>query len=163
MAAPMVSGVAALMVSLNPGISAIDLRALLLQHARRSSLPVAAGYADALNSALAATTTVGYDSTQPPRVQILRATSDAKRTQLQVAVIGSTQAIKRYRVRLDNKNVAALTARKATFTVSLPRRGRRAQVDAVDASGRRLAGAKRTVSRLRAGKRLVNRGRGVGT
>ena len=38
MAAPMVSGVAALMVSLNPGISAIDLRALLLQHAgdRRS-------------------------------------------------------------------------------------------------------------------------------
>ncbi|HEY6888453.1 MAG TPA: hypothetical protein VI300_11755, partial [Solirubrobacter sp.] len=161
--APMVAGVAALMVSLNPGISAIDLRALLLQHALRSSLPVAAGYADALDSALAVTTAVGYDSTQPPRLQILNATADAKRTQLQVAVVGSTQAIKRYQVRLDNKNVAALTARRATFTVSLARRGRRARIDAVDASGRRLATVKRKVTRLRAGKRLVNRGHGVGT
>ena len=163
MATPMVSGIAALMVALNPAISAIDLRALLLQHAARSKLPVAAGYADALTSTLAATTTVGYGSTQPPRLQVLRATGDGKRTQLQVAVVGSTQAIRSYRVRLDGKRVASLTARASIFTVSLARRGRRAQIDALDASGRSLATVKRAVKALRAGKGGVNRGRGVGT
>jgi subtilisin family serine protease len=163
MAAPMVSGVAALMVSINPNISAIDLRALLLGHAGRSSLPVGAGYVDALDSVLATTTAVGSGTTQAPRLQILRATAEAKRTQLQVAVIGSTQAIRTYRVTLDNKRVASLTARRATFTVTLSRKGRNARIDALDASGRPLATVKKTVNRLRAGKRDVNTGKGIGT
>ena len=120
MAAPMVSGVAALMVSVNPNISAIDLRAQLLQHARRTRLPVAAGYVDALQSVLAATTAVGHDSTQPPQLRILRATTKGRRTQLQVAVVGATQGIRSYRVRLDRSKVAGLAARGATFTVTLP-------------------------------------------
>jgi hypothetical protein len=161
MAAPMVAGVAALMVSVNPGISAVDLRALLLQHAGRSTLPVAAGYVDALDSVLATTTAVGGNATQPPRLKILRATSEARRTQLQVAVFGSTQAIRSYRVLLDGKRVAGLAARKATFTLTIPRRGRRVQVNALDASNRPLTTAKRKVNRLRAGKRGVNSGRGV--
>jgi len=162
MAAPMVSGVAALMVSVNPNISAIDLRAQLLQHARRTRLPVAAGYVDALQSVLAATTAVGHDGTQPPQLRILRATTKGRRTQLQVAVVGSTQAIRSYRVRLDRGKAAGLAARGSTFTVTLPRRGRRVQVDAIDASGRPLATVKKTVSRLRAGKRDVKSGKGVG-
>ena len=56
-----------------------------------------------------------------------------------------------------------MTARRATFTVALQRRGRRARVDALDASGRRLATAQRRVTQLRAGKRGVTRGRGIGT
>ena len=41
--------------------------------------------------------------------------------------------------------------------------GRKVRVDALDASGRRLASAQRRVAQLRAGKRGVNRGRGIGT
>ncbi len=44
MAAPHVTGVAALMAAVAPGLFAADLRALLLQHAARSSAPVAAGH-----------------------------------------------------------------------------------------------------------------------
>jgi subtilisin family serine protease len=59
MAAPMVTGVAALMASVNPRLGAADLRALLLQNATHSSLRVAAGYVDAQRSVLAAATAYG--------------------------------------------------------------------------------------------------------
>ncbi len=163
MAAPMVSGVAALMAAVNPGISASDLRGLLLQDAARSSLPVGAGYLDALDSVLAATTAVGFNTTQPPSVRILSATTHRSRIQLQVAVVGATQALKRYRVTIDGRRVAALTARRPTFTVTLPRHGRRVEIDALDASGHALASAARPVSALQAGKRGVTHGQRVGT
>jgi glycine betaine/choline ABC-type transport system substrate-binding protein len=161
MASPMVAGVAALMASVNPGISAVDLRALLLQHAARAALPVSAGYVDALDSVLASSTAVGGNVTRAPRLQILRATNRGKKTQLQVAVFGSTQAIRTYRVLLDGKRVAGLQARRPTFTLTVPRRGRRAEVLALDAGNRTLTKARRNVSRLRAGKGGVNSGRGV--
>ena len=162
MAAPIVAGVAAMMLALNPGLSASELRARLLQHAGRSRLPVAAGYVDALASVRSVTTAVGQESTQRPRLRILRATADRRRTQVQVSVSGSTQAIKRYGIRLDRRR-ASVTARRSTFTVALQRRGRRVRIDALDAAGRRLATATRRVTQLRAGKRGVTRGRGVGT
>jgi hypothetical protein len=149
-------------VSLNPGLSASDLRARLLQHAGRSRLPVAAGYVDALESVRSVSTAVGQPSTQRPRLRILRATADRRRTQVQVAVSGSTQAIQRYGIRLDRRR-ASVTARQSTFTVALQRRGKRVRIDALDASGRTLATATRRVAQLRAGKRGVTRGRGVGT
>src|SRR3954447_27000748 len=98
MAAPMVTGVAALAASVTPAISAVDLRALLLQNAARSGLPVAAGYVDALHTVLAASSAAGYASTQAPRIKILSATVKGKRTKIQVAVVGATAAIARYRV-----------------------------------------------------------------
>jgi subtilisin family serine protease len=94
MAAPMVSGVAALMASANPRLTAADLRALLLQNAIRSPLRVSAGYVDALRAVLATSTAVGYDGTQPPQLRILQATAKGRRTQLQAAVLGSTAAIR---------------------------------------------------------------------
>jgi subtilisin family serine protease len=163
MAAPMVAGIAALMVSLNPGLSASELRARLLQHAGRASLPVAAGYVDARASVRSVTTAVGQESTQRPRVRILRATADRRRTQLQVAVSGSRRAIKRYKIKLDNRSRWSVKARRATFTVALQRRGRRVRVTALSSSGRTLASARQRVKQLRAGKRGVTRGRGVGT
>ncbi len=163
MAAPMVSGVAALMAAMNPGIGAGDLRAQLLQHATRSRLPVAAGYVDALDSVLAATTAVGYDTTQPPQLRILQATASGKRTQIQVALLGSAQAVSRYRVLLDGHRVAELTPRRSPFTVTLARRGRRVRILALDSSGKPLAAAQVSVRKLAAGKGGVGNGSGVGT
>ena len=161
MAAPMVTGVAALAASVNPRISAVDLRALLMQNATRSRLPVAAGYVDALNSVLAASHAAGYDGTQPPRLRILSATAMGKRTKVQIAVLGSTAAIRRYRVTLRRKS-ASLEARPSPFTVTLRRRGARVRVAALDANGRALADAQRAVTLLRKGKRGVGTGGGVG-
>src|SRR3954453_7993275 len=163
MASPMVAGVAALMASVNPNLSAADLRGLLLGHATRSSLPVGAGYLDALNAVLATSTAVGYNTTQAPRVQVLQATVKRKRTQVQVAVLGSTQAIRKYRVLLDGKPAATLAARGSPFTVTVRRGARRAAVEALDGSGQTLARGQRKVVQLKAGKRGVSTGRGIGT
>ena len=139
MAAPMVAGVAALMASANPRLSAAELRALLLQNATSSNVQVAAGYVDALRSVLAATTAVGYDTTQRPQLKVLQAATKGGRTRIQVAVLGSVTAIKRYVVSLDGKRAARLAARGSPFNVTLARRGRRVRVQALDASGRTLA------------------------
>jgi subtilisin family serine protease len=163
MAAPMVSGVAALMASANPALGAVQLRALLLQNATHSTLPVSAGYVDALHSVLATTTAVGYDTTQPPRLKVLKATSKDKRTVVQVAVLGSRAAIRRYTVSLDRRRAASLTARSSPFTVTLRRAGKRVSVQARDGSGRLLASSGRAVQALRSGKRGAKSGSGVGT
>jgi subtilisin family serine protease len=163
MAAPMVSGVAALMASANPRLGAADLRALLLQHATRSDLPVAAGYVDAQRSVLAASTEVGLDSTQPPRLRVLQATTKGRRTRVQVAVLGSLAAIRRYVVSLDGRRAAELAARASPFSATLPRSARRVRVQALAASGRALAGAQRTVRGLRSGKLNAGSGGRVGT
>jgi subtilisin family serine protease len=163
MAAPMVAGVAALMVAANPRVSAADLRGLLLQHATRSRLPVGAGYLDALDAVLAASTAVGFNSTQAPQLRILSATVKGRRTQIQAALLGSAQAVKRYRVLLDGKRAAQLAARRSPFTVTLRRPARRVRIEAIAASGKALTRAQGTISKLKAGKRGVKQGHGVGT
>jgi subtilisin family serine protease len=162
MAAPMVSGVAALAASVNARISAVDLRAVLMQNATRSRLPVAAGYIDALRSVLAASHSAGHDTSQPPRLRVLSATRKGRRTKIQAAVLGSTAGIHRYRVRLGRTR-AELMPRPSPFTVTLRRRGARVRVVALDANGRVLAAAQRKVIRLRKGKRSVGTGPPVGT
>ncbi len=163
MAAPMVSGVAALMASANPRLGAAELRALLLQNATRSRLRVSAGYVDAQRSVLAAAVAVGYDASQAPRLRVLQATTKGGRTRFQVAVLGSTAAITRYVVSLDGRRVAGLAARASPFNVTLAQQARRVRVQALDASGRTLAGAQRTVRALRSGKRNALTGGQVGT
>jgi subtilisin family serine protease len=163
MAAPMTSGVAALMASANPRIGGVELRSLLLQSATRSPLPVAAGYVDALRAVLAASTAVGYDASQPARIEVLQATVKGARTTVQVAALGSTAAIKRYVVTLDGKRVARMAARASPFTLALRRKGRRVGVQALDASGRILARGQLRVQALRSGKRGAGEGGRVGT
>jgi subtilisin family serine protease len=162
MAAPMVTGVAALAASVNPRISAVDLRAVLMQNATRSRLPVAAGYVDALHSVLAASHAAGYDTTQPPRLRILSATRKGNRTKVQAAVLGSTAAIRRYAVTLGGKTVQ-LNTRPSPFTVTLRRGSATVKVAALDANGRALVSSGREVTRLRTGKRQVGTGGGVRT
>ena len=163
MAAPMVAGVAALAASVNPGLSAVDLRSLVMENASRSRLPVAAGYVDALHSVLAATAAVSYDNAQAPRLKILSATRKDARSRILVATLGSTAGIRRYRVFLGNRAVAQLTARRRLFRVTVRRPGARVGVQALDAAGRPVAAAERAVTRLRKGKRDVGTGGGVGT
>jgi subtilisin family serine protease len=164
MAAPMVTGVAALAAAANPGIGAVDLRALIMQNARRSGLPVAAGYVDALHTVLGATAvaTGSSDTTRRPSVKILGATSTGRSLHVQVAVVGATAAVRRYRLKAGRAS-AQLAARPSPFTVTLRRRAARVTVEALDASGRRLASAHKRVIRQRAGKRGVGRGSGVST
>jgi subtilisin family serine protease len=163
MAAPMVAGVAALMASANPRLSAPELRGLLLQSATASRLPVGAGYVDALHSVQAASTAVGYDTTQRPQLKVLQATTKGGRIKVQAAVVGSTAGIRRYAVSLDGRRVAQLAARGSPFNVTLAKRGRRVRVQGLDASGRTLAGAQRAVSALTSGKRRAASGGRVGT
>jgi hypothetical protein len=129
----------------------------------RAPVPVGSGYLDALNAVVSASTAVGSNVTQPPSVRILRATVKTKRTQVQVAVLGATQAIRSYRVLLDGKKRASLAARSSTFTVTIRRASRRVSVEALDASGKPLARGQKKVSSLKAGKRGVSTGRGIGT
>ncbi len=163
MASPMVAGVAALMASANPNLSAADLRGQLLAHATRAPVPVGAGYLDAVNAVVSASTAVGSNTSLPPSVRILSATVKAKRTQVQNAVLGATQAIRSYRVLLDGKRRASLPARGSPFTVTIRRAAKRVTVEALDASGKVITRAQKKVAKLKAGKRGVSTGRGIGT
>ncbi len=162
MAAPMVSGVAALMASVNPRITAGELRGLLLQSAARAELPIGAGYLDALASAVAATTATSYGNSQAPQLRVLRATTKASKLQVQAALLGSAQAIATYRVSLDGRRVANLRPGRSPFSVTLRKRGRVVRIDALNAAGQVLARAQRRVAKLRAGKRGVKGGHGIG-
>jgi subtilisin family serine protease len=163
MASPMVAGVAALMASANPSLSAADLRGQLLAHATRAPVLVGSGYLDAVDAVVSASTAVGSNSSQPPSVRILGATVKGKRTQVQVAVLGATQAIRSYHVLLDGKRRASLAARGSPFTVTIRRAAKRVSVQALDASGKVLTQAQKKVAGLKAGKRGVSTGRGIGT
>jgi subtilisin family serine protease len=164
MAAPQVTGVAALMAAARPGIAAAELRALLLGHATRSPLAVGSGYLDALGSVLAATASASFQAGQPPVLRILLAAKQRSVTKVQAALLGSAQAVRRYRVSVDGRRVAQLRAGASPFTLTLRRRsGRRLQIDALDARGKRVAGATRAIAGVRRGKRGVAGGRGIGT
>jgi subtilisin family serine protease len=163
MAAPMVAGVAALVAGANPQISAVDLRAALMQNASRSELPIAAGYVDALHTVLAATGRVGYEPPQPPTLKVLSATRKGSRTKIQVGVAGSTAAVSRYQIKLNGRAAAQVKAGRSQFSVKLARAATRVRVEALDASGTVLAAVSKRVTKLRAGKRQVGSGGRVGT
>ena len=168
MAAPHAAGVAALMAAVRPEASAAELRAMMLQAAARSPLPVGAGYLDALSSVLGALKGSTYRLGQPPLVRILDATAAGRgrnaTTTAQVAVLGSADAIRRYRVALDGRAVSQLKPQGSPFTIRIRgHRGGKLRVDALDGSGATLSQASRRVAQVRAGKRRIRRGGGVGS
>ena len=162
MASPMVAGVAALMASINPRMTAAELRGVMLQSASRATLPVGAGYLNALNAAVAATTAVSYGTSQAPQLRVLQATAKGSKIQVQSALLGSAQAITSYRVSLDRRKVASLKPTRSPFVVTLRKKGKTVKVDALNAAGQVLASAQRKVSKLRAGKRGVGGGKQIG-
>jgi subtilisin family serine protease len=164
MAAPHAAGVAALMASVRPDLSAPELRAQLFQNASRAPLPVGAGYVDALSSVVSVASASTYRLGQPPLVRVLSARREGSQLVAQIVALGSTDAIARFRLRLDGRSVAGLRKRSSPFTVRLRgRRGRKLRVEALDSRGRVIAAATRTVRRVPKGKRGVRRGSGLGT
>jgi subtilisin family serine protease len=164
MAAPHVSGVAALMASVAPQMTAAELRAILLQHASRSGLPIGAGYVDALGAVLGAAGSSSFQQSQPPQARVLQATRKGRTTQAQIALLGATAAVSRLQVRLDGRKVATLRGGRSPLTVRLRgRTGRKLSVVAMAADGRALAKASAKVRKLRSGKRHVTSGGGIGT
>jgi subtilisin family serine protease len=164
MAAPHAAGVAALMAAMRPDMSATELRAQLLQNAGRSSLPVSGGYLDALSSVVSAASASTYRLGQPPLVRGLAAERTGRQTVVQVAALGDTRGVARFRLSLDGRRVAELRMRRSPFTVRLRgRAGRRLRVDALDSRGRVISSGSRAIRKVRRGKRGVRRGSGVGT
>jgi subtilisin family serine protease len=164
MAAPHAAGVAALMAAMRPDLSATELRAQLLQNAGRSSLPVSGGYLDALSSVVSVASASKYRLGQPPLVRVLAAQRKGRQTVVQVAALGDTRGVARFRLSLDGRRVAELRMRSSPFTVRLRgRAGRKLRVDALDPQGHVIASGTRAVRGVRKGKRGVRRGSGVGS
>jgi subtilisin family serine protease len=164
MAAPHAAGVAALMAAMRADMSAAELRAQLLQNAGRASLPVSGGYLDALSSVISAGTASTYRLGQPPLVRVLTAERKGKQIVVQVAALGDTRGVARYRLSLDRRRVAEVRKGSSPFTTRLRgRSGRRLRVDALDPGGKVIASGTRKVRGVRKGKRGVRRGSGVGS
>ena len=161
MAAPMVAGVAALAASVNPSISAVDLRAILTNSATRAKLPVASGYVNALQAVMAASTASGATVTVAPRLQILDATRKGAGVTIQASVSGSTAAIAKYKVVLGGRTYT-LEPRPSPLTIKVRSRGSRVRIIGISATGSTLTTAQQKVKRLRSGKGGVGTGSGVG-
>jgi len=163
MAAPHVTGVAALMAGVSPSLPASDLRAALLENALPSALPVGSGYLYALGSVLSAATAASLQGGQRPRVRVLQAgrsgTGRSAITTAQIAVVGASEAIKDFRVTIDGRTAAVVRKRRSPFTVRLRgRSGRRLVVVARNARGKALATGARRITAVRRGKRDVRSG-----
>jgi len=162
MASPHAAGVAALMAAVRPDATAAELRAMMLQAATRSSLPVGAGYLDAARSVLQAMNASSYKGGQPPSVRVLLATRNRRGTLVQVGVVGATNAIARYKVKVGSRT-ATVKGRGTPFTVRISSRsGATVRVQALDRGGRALASAKRRIVGVRRGKGDIKRGGRVG-
>jgi subtilisin family serine protease len=164
MAAPHAAGVAALMAAMRTDMSANELRAQLLQNAGRASLPVSGGYLDALSSVVSAASASTYRLGQPPLVRVLSAQRKGRQTVVQVAALGDTRGVARFRLSLDGRRVAELRKASSPFTVRLRgRAGRKLRVDALDSRGGVIASGSSVVRGVRKGKRGIRRGSGVGS
>jgi subtilisin family serine protease len=150
MAAPHVTGVAALMAAAAPQLTAPELRGLLLEHAVPTGVPVGAGIVDALRSVSAALAARGFESGQPPGARVLLATRRGRVTRVQVALRGAIDTVRRLAVRLDGRLIARVRAGRRVQTVAWRgRTGRRVTVTALAADGRKLASASARVRAVR--------------
>jgi subtilisin family serine protease len=166
MAAPHVTGVAALMAAVRPDLPATDLRAALLANALPSPLPVGAGYLYARGAVLSISDAASVQQGQRPAVRVLKAerSGSGRRvtTSAQVAVEGAMEAIVDYRVRIGARKVAVLRKRANPFTVRVRgRSGTRLTVEARNRAGKVLARGTRRIRKVRRGKRDIHRGNGV--
>jgi len=139
MAAPHVSGVAALMASVAPRLPAAELRGLLLEHAVRPAVDGRPAYVDALGSVLAARGVVEPLLGQAPTVRIL---SSARRGSVIRVQIATSTDVQRVRVRLDSRSIWLLANGRSPLTAVLRGfRGEQLEVEALTTSGLRVASA----------------------
>ena len=143
MAAPHVAGVAALMASVAPTLSAQELRGLLLEHSVKPPTPGKPGYVDALGSVqaamaaadLAARTEIGSQ----PTVRILGSQRRGKVTRAQIAKSADVRFV---RVKLDGKVVSVLNGTRTPQTLILRNfKGRTLVAEGLGPNGGRIASA----------------------
>ncbi len=143
MAAPHVAGVAALMASVAPTLSAQELRGLLLEHSVKPPTPGKPGYVDALGSVqaamaaadLAARTEIGSQ----PTVRILGSQRRGKVTRAQIAKSADVRFV---RVKLDGKVVSVLNGTRTPQTLILRNfKGRTLLAEGLGPNGGRIASA----------------------
>ena len=95
---------------------------------------------------------------------MLAAERKGRQIVVQVAALGDTRGVARYRLSLNGRRVAEVRKGSSPFTVRLRgRSGRKLRVDALDSGGKPIASGSRAVRGVRKGKRGVRRGSGVGT
>ena len=166
MAAPHVAGVVALMRSVAPKLSAAEIRAVLLQNAARSSLPIGSGYVDARGAVRGAAAETAVTLGQRPRLRVVRAQSAGKgrgaTTVIQFGVSGATDAVRRYRVLLGRKRVAELAPGPSVLTARVRRGGKRATVQALGDGDRVISRVRARVTRVPKGKLDIGSGGDVG-
>jgi subtilisin family serine protease len=132
MAAPHVAGVAALVAAVKPGISAPDLRAILLQNATAASgLPIGSGYLDAAKAVAAASGTPAYALAQRPVLKSLGAVATKpkggiSRFRGQFSLTGSVDGVSGFRLVVGKRTVATLSGQRSPFTVNLRLRTKKA-------------------------------------
>jgi hypothetical protein len=149
MAAPHVAGVAALMASVAPNLSAQELRAELLEHAVKPPTPGRPGYVDALGSVraamaaadLAARTGIGAR----PDVRIL---ASSRRGTVIRAQLAKSEDVRFVRVRLDGRVVSVLDGTRTPQTLILRNfKGRTLLAEGLGRNGGRIASATASVGR----------------
>ncbi|MCU0314018.1 MAG: S8 family serine peptidase [Solirubrobacteraceae bacterium] len=125
MATPHVAGVAALVAAVKPGISAPDLRSILLQNATAASgVAVGSGYLDAAKAVAAASGTPAYALAQKPVLKSLGAVATKPKGGVsqfrgQFSLTGAIDGVAGYRLVVDKRTVATLTGQRSPFTVNL--------------------------------------------
>jgi Subtilase family len=143
MAAPHVAGVAALMASVAPNLSAQELRGVLLEHAVKPPTPGKPGYVDALGSVraamaaadLASRTTLG----EAPSVRILASRRRGKVIRVQIAKSPDVPFV---RVRLDGRVVSVMRGTRTPQSLILRNfKGRDLLAEGLSAGGMRIASA----------------------
>jgi subtilisin family serine protease len=170
MAAPHAAGVAALMAAVKRDATASDLRTQLLRTARRSSLPVQAGYVDAVRAVVQVAREPSDALGKRLLLRVLSATAARTRNAVvlraQIAALGDTRRVARYILSVDGRRIATAARRGTPFNVRLTiharRLPRRVSVTAVDSARRVLGRASARVLKVSPGKGGVGRGPGIG-
>jgi subtilisin family serine protease len=166
MATPHVSGVAALMAAERKDLSAVDLRAQLLQTAARAAVPVSAGYLDAAAAVRSAATAASYGAGQKPDVDVLEAAASDTELTFKIATSGATQTIHHYRVSRDGKTIAEVKKSASPIAVRIRVKGmagKSIRVAARDKDDRELADDTAKVAKVAAAKPDTSGGADVGT
>ncbi len=169
MATPHVAGVAALMLAVNPALTAPELRGRIMGAARAATLPVIAGYLEAADAVRAAASAVSQTLGQPPKLAAINVQvsglTNHRWLQAQLTVAGSRALVRRYDVRARGRRIALIHTRRSTFVlrVHVRRAPRTISVVARDRAGRPVASLSAKVGVLREAKPYLGRKKPLAT
>jgi subtilisin family serine protease len=172
MAAPHVAGVAALMASANPSLSASDLRAKIVgSSVGAAGAPVGSGFVDAAAAVRSVISASRLTIAQHPTLALLSATRSVRGGKatlvVQATVSGAPDAIARFAMSSGGTSLGVLPRTGATFTMrkTLPaaRLTGALRIRALDRTGRQLASVSGRIKLVPASKQNIGGDRNTGT